>query len=119
MSTSLYIAIKMAEAVIWLSCASYFFLKSVRANKFHWIYPALGFGFLYFGLADAVEYVTAGKLPWWLWAWKISGGLALFGLLVMEDYVKRGVVALAAYRFVAAAFVLALAIICMFWQPPT
>ncbi len=104
MSASLYVAIKMAEAVIWLSCASFFFVKSFRMPVFHWIYPALGFGFLYFGLADAVEYITAGRLPWWLWAWKISGGLTLFGLLVTEDYVRRGAVALAPYRFVAAAF---------------
>jgi predicted Na+-dependent transporter len=106
----------MGEAVIWLTCSLIYFWKAGKARPFHWVYLGVAIAFLYFGLADAVEYLTAGALPWWLWTWKISGGLILFGLLVTEDYVKRGPVALAPYRFIAAGAILAGALACILWE---
>ena len=37
----------------------------------------------------------------------------MFALLVTRDYIKRGRVALAPWRFVAAAAILAIALVCM------
>jgi hypothetical protein len=44
---------------------------------------------------------------------RLPGGLVLFALLVVRDYVKRGRPALAPWRFFAAGFILLLAIYCI------
>jgi hypothetical protein len=112
---SWYVAIKMGEAVIWLSCCLFFVWKSIVTRPFAYHLLVLAAAFLIFGLADAVEYVTNGKLPWWLWAWKIAGGLNLFAWLMVDDYMRRGRAALAPYRFIAAGVILLWAIFNMIW----
>jgi hypothetical protein len=109
-----YVAIKLGEWVIWSGIGLYFLGKAFggRENP-RWLYLALAAAFFVFGLADFIEYFTNGTFPWWLWVWKIGGGLILFALLVTRDYVKRGHVALAPWRFAAAAVILGLAVICV------
>ncbi len=109
-----YVAIKMAEWIIWSGIGIYFLVQTFRYQaKPRWLYFALAMAFFVFGMADFIEYFTNGTFPWWLWAWKIVGGLTLFGLLVTHDYTKRGCVALAPWRFMAAAAILMLALYCV------
>ena len=109
-----YVAIKLGEWVIWTSIAIFFFVKTIfGVERPRWLYLSLSAAFFIFGLADFIEYFTNGTFPWWLWVWKIGGGLTLFALLVTRDYVKRGRAALAPWRFVAAAVILVLAVICV------
>ena len=108
-----YVSIKLAEWVIWWGIGVYCFVKALSPKtRQPGIQIGLGLAFIFFGLGDFVEYFTAGRLPWWLWTWKITGGLTLFGLLVASDYYKRGVSALSPWRFIAAAIILAIAFYC-------
>lgn len=116
MGISWYVWVKIGEAVFWLSCAAYFLVRGIRGTGSGRIDFGVAAAFTVFGLADAVEYWTAGALPWWLWVWKIVGGLSLFGFLVAEDHARRGAPALAWYRFVGAGLVLAWALILMYWS---
>ena len=109
-----YVAIKLGEWIIWSAIGAFFLVQTLRGQaRPRWLYLALAAAFFVFGLADFIEYFTNGTFPWWLWAWKILGGLVLFALLMVRDYVKRGRVALAPWRFVAAAFILVLAGYCV------
>jgi hypothetical protein len=109
-----YVAIKLGEWVIWSGIGIFFLVKTwCGQERPLWLYLALAAAFLVFGFADFIEYFTNGTFPWWLWVWKIGGGLTLFALLVTRDYVKRGRAALAPWRFVAAAVILTLAVICV------
>ncbi len=111
---SWYVAIKLGEWVIWSGIAIYFLIQVFQNHSQpRWLYLALACAFFVFGMADFIEYFTSGTFPWWLWVWKIGGGLVLFGLLVARDYVMRGRVALAPWRFVAAGFILGLAVYCV------
>jgi hypothetical protein len=109
-----YVAIKLGEWVIWTGIAIYFLVRTFRyRDKPRWLYLSLAAAFFVFGLADFIEYFTNGTFPWWLWAWKIGGGLVLFALLVTRDYYLRGRAALAPWRFVAAGGILAMALYCV------
>jgi hypothetical protein len=109
-----YGAIKLGEWVIWSAIASYFLVQTLQGRAHpHSLYFALAAAFFIFGLADFIEYFTNGTFPWWLWAWKIISGLTLFGLLLTRDYIKRGRVALAPWRFIAAVMILLLAGYCI------
>jgi len=109
-----YVAIKLGEWVIWSGIGIYFLIQTFRYQaRPRWLYLALATAFFVFGLADFIEYFTNGTFPWWLWVWKIAGGLVLFALLVVRDYVKRGLPALAPWRFFAAGFILLQAIYCI------
>ena len=109
-----YVAIKLGEWVIWTGISIYLLVATFFGQaRPRWLYVLLAAAFFVFGLADFIEYFTNGTFPWWLWAWKIGGGLTLFALLVTRDYIKRGRVALAPWRFVAAAAILAIALVCM------
>jgi len=109
-----YVAIKLGEWVIWTGIGIFFLTKALLSQERPlWLYLSLAAAFFVFGLADFIEYFTNGTFPWWLWVWKIAGGLMLFALLVTRDYVKRGRVALAPWRFIAAALILLLAVICV------
>jgi hypothetical protein len=114
---SWYVAIKLTEWVIWWGIGIYCFIKaySPKARQ-PGIQIGLGLAFIFFGFGDFIEYFTAGRLPWWLWTWKIVGGLILFGLLVADDYHKRGAPALSPWRFTAAAFILTMAFICWWFS---
>jgi hypothetical protein len=108
-----YVDIKLTEWCIWSAIGIFFLVQAYFPNiQPRWLCLALAAAFLFFGGADFIEYFTNGTFPWWLWAWKITGGLALFALLIIRDYVKRGRTALAPWRFIAAAFILSLAIFC-------
>ena len=104
-----YVAIKLGEAIIWGGLAVHFILKR---SKMIWLSFSIAGALLFFGSADFIEYFTRGLFPWWLWVWKITGGLILFGLLVADDYYKRGAVALSPWRFAAAMIILAIAVEC-------
>jgi hypothetical protein len=109
-----YVAIKLGEWVIWSGIGVFFLVKTLFGRERPaWLYLLLAAAFFIFGLADFIEYFTKSTFPWWLWVWKIGGGLTLFALLVTRDYVKRGRIALAPWRFVAAAAILVLALICV------
>ncbi len=109
-----YVAIKLGEWVIWSGIGIFFLVQTFLGRERPiWLYLSLAAAFFVFGLADFIEYFTNGTFPWWLWVWKIGGGLTLFALLVTRDYVKRGRIALAPWRFVAAAIILILALICV------
>ena len=109
-----YVVIKLGEWVIWSGIGAYFLIGTFLGyERPRWLYVSLAVAFFIFGMADFIEYFTNGTFPWWLWAWKIAGGLTLFALLITRDYVKRGRVALAPWRFVAAGTILAVAVICM------
>jgi len=109
-----YVAIKLGEWVIWTGIGIFFLVQALSAHeKPLWLYLALAAAFFVFGLADFIEYFTDGTFPWWLWVWKIGGGLTVFALLVVRDYFKRGRRALAPWRFIAAAVILVLAVICV------
>jgi hypothetical protein len=113
LSVSWYVLIKLVEWVIWWGIGFYFLTRAFRPESRNpKIKCAVAIGFFIFGGADFIEYFTAGRLPWWLWVWKIVGGLILFGLLVIDDYFKRGSVALSPWRFVAATVILAMALSC-------
>ena len=108
-----YVSIKLAEWVIWWGIGVYCLVKALTSKtRKAGIQFGLGLAFIFFGLGDFVEYFTAGRLPWWLWTWKITGGLTLFGLLVASDYYKRGAAALSPWRFIAASIILAIAFVC-------
>jgi len=108
-----YVAIKLAEWCIWSSIGLFFLFQAYRAKgRSRWLGFSLAAAFFVFGGADFIEYFTNGTFPWWLWTWKIMGGLALFTLLVARDYVNRGPVALAPWRFMAAAAILSLTLYC-------
>jgi len=97
---SWYVALKLGEWVIWWAIGIAYIIKSLKATtKQPWISRSLALGFFVFGVADLIEYFTRGSFPWWLWVWKIAGGLALFTLLIIDDYYKRGSKALAPWRF--------------------
>jgi hypothetical protein len=109
-----YVFIKLGEWVIWSAIGLYFLFQAVLGHaRPRWLYLSLALAFFVFGMADFIEYFTNGTFPWWLWAWKIVGGLTLFALLVVRDYVKRGRAALTPWRFVTAAFILGLAVYCI------
>ena len=109
-----YVTIKLGEWIIWSGIGIYFLLQALLYQAHpRWLYLALATAFFVFGFADFIEYFTNGTFPWWLWAWKIIGGLVLFALLVTRDYVQRGRPALSPWRFVAAAVILALALVCI------
>jgi hypothetical protein len=113
-----YVAIKLGEWVIWSAIGIYFLVRTYRyRDQPRWLYFSLALAFFVFGMADFIEYFTSGTFPWWLWAWKISGGLILFALLVTRDYVRRGRVALAPWRFLAAGLIFALTIYCIVKTP--
>ncbi len=108
-----YVTIKLGEWVIWSGIGGYFLARAFsRLEQPGWLNLALATAFFVFGLADFIEYFTNGTFPWWLWVWKIGGGLTLFGLLIAYDYFKRGHVALVPWRFGAAGAILAMAIVC-------
>jgi hypothetical protein len=108
-----YVAVKLGEWVIWSGIGIFFVIKNfVGLEQPRWLYLALAGAFFVFGLADFIEYFTNGTFPWWLWVWKIGGGLTLFGLLMTHDYFKRGRVSLAPWRFIAAGCILAMALVC-------
>jgi hypothetical protein len=109
-----YVAIKLGEWIVWSAIGIYFLVQTFRYQaQPRWLYLGLAIAFFVFGLADFIEYFTNGTFPWWLWAWKIIGGLVLFALLVTRDYVKRGRPALAPWRFFAAGFILLMAVYCI------
>jgi hypothetical protein len=109
-----YVAIKLGEWVIWSAIGIYFLARGILGREKPLVLSlALAAAFFVFGMADFIEYFTNGTFPWWLWAWKIAGGLALFALLVTRDYYQRGAEALAPWRFWAAAVILLLAIYCI------
>ncbi len=119
-SISWYVLIKLVEWVIWWGIGFYLLFRAFQPDSPNpKIKGAVALGFFIFGGADFIEYFTAGRLPWWLWVWKIVGGLLLFGLLVADDYNKRGAVALAPWRFVAATIILSMALICWEYSPPS
>src|SRR5579871_6287329 len=107
-----YVAIKLAEWVIWSALGFFFLVQACRGRETLWLGFALAAAFCVFGGADFIEYFTNGAFPWWLWAWKIGSGLTLFALLVTRDYVHRGAVALAPWRFLAASAILSLTLYC-------
>lgn len=111
-----YVTIKLGEWVIWTGIALFFFTKMLNARHLRWVNGALALAFLFFGLADFIEYFTRGSFPWWLWAWKITGGLILFFLLLLRDYKIRGKAALTPWRFLAALVILGMALVCIFLE---
>lgn len=111
-----YVAVNLVEAMIWFGCGNYFGWKAHQLKPVLWFRPALAVTFVVFGCSDLAECVIDGPLPRWLWAWKIGGGLALFGFLIVEDYHERGRIALAPHRFVAATAILVIALFCIIHQ---
>jgi hypothetical protein len=109
---SWYVTIKMMEWLIWFGVGFYYLKIFFTSDRASWVHPLLASAFFIFGLADFVEYFTRGHFPWWLWIWKIAGGLTLFGLLIIDDYYRRGTAALSPWRFVAALIILAMAVEC-------
>jgi hypothetical protein len=108
-----YVAVKLTEWLIWWGIGLTYLIKGINSKaRLSWIYLSLAAAFFVFGAADFIEYFTKGHFPWWLWVWKIVGGLVLFGLLVVNDYYKRGVAALSPWRFLAALVILVMAIEC-------
>lgn len=109
-----YVSIKLLEWMIWSGIALYFlvwgcFLK----RRSFWLSLSLAVAFFVFGGADFIEYFTKGRFPAWLWAWKIAGGLTVFALLLVDDYQKRGPVALSRWRFAFAGLILILTACCI------
>jgi hypothetical protein len=107
-----YVAIRLAELVVSLGFSLYYLNVFLASKRALWVYAALAGTFLFYGFSDCAEYLAQGQFPWWLWLWKIAGGFILFGLFVTAEYHRRGMAALAPWRFVALLVIVALAIKC-------
>ncbi|HSI82190.1 MAG: hypothetical protein ACAI35_27875 [Candidatus Methylacidiphilales bacterium] len=113
---SAYALFNLAVAAAWWALAGYFLRKSrsiapdtatsAEIRKVCWKAALAAF---LFGISDCLEISPIGLSAFTLTV-KFGSGLSLFACLMRYDYLKRGPIALAPWRFIAAGVILVLAI---------
>ena len=85
---SAYEAFNYFECAAWLTIAIVlpFWFRRCPADKRGVIVRA-SCTFVVFGVSDYLEAPTHGRLPWWLWTWKLL--CAIYLLRCRYDYIGR------------------------------
>jgi hypothetical protein len=85
---SVYEIFNYFECVSWLTIAAVlpFYFRKCPPEKRGSIYRA-SITFIFFGISDYLEAPTHGRLPPWLWAWKI--GCAAYLLRCRYEYIGK------------------------------
>lgn len=85
---SVYETFNYGECVTWITVALVlpFWFRKCPPEKRGVIYRA-SVTFVVFGISDFLEAPTHARLPWWLWAWKIT--CAFYLLKCRYDYIGR------------------------------
>ncbi|MGA0200675.1 MAG: hypothetical protein ACO3NK_16445, partial [Prochlorotrichaceae cyanobacterium] len=82
----------LTEALVWFGFCLRFLIKSTRSCRRNRLDQCqrdrwTAFAFFAFGCSDLVEMQTfAWWRPWWLLLWKVSGAIALLGLLLQQYF---------------------------------
>jgi hypothetical protein len=85
---SMYEAFNYFECTAWITIAlvlPFWFRKSFPEKRGVILRASLTF--VFFGISDFLEAPTHGRVPWWLWTWKIA--CACYLLKCRYDYIGR------------------------------